>query len=67
MKLQWAAVLLSILCTTLRAFNVGYNAQLYLISCIPYMVFALTSQEQTQRLLNWFYLAIALIGVLRWK
>lgn len=61
------ASFVSIIATSLRAFNVGYNTHLYLISAACYTVMMYSETEQRNRILNGFYLLLALVAVYRWR
>ena len=63
---NWLAVFLSILCSTFRALNLGYQAKTYWISAGMQIVFLFQFKELSQRILNSFYLITNIIGALRW-
>jgi hypothetical protein len=64
--LEWTATLISITCSLFRAFNLGYQGWIYLISICANLIFATYATKKSQMLLNVFYIATALIGVYNW-
>jgi len=65
-SLEWVAVVISIACSTFRAFNLGHQAATYVLSAMCYVIFIYYLQG-AQRVLNLFYLATAVVGAWRWK
>lgn len=64
--LEWTATLISIACSLFRAFNLGYQGWVYLISIGANLIFATYATKTSQMMLNFFYIATALIGVYNW-
>lgn len=65
-SLEWLASVISIACSLFRAFNLGYQGWVYLISIVTYLVFISYSTKRSQVFLNVFYIGTALIGAYRW-
>lgn len=64
--LLWVATLLSVFTTFVRALNIGYVVELYLLSCIAYVIMCVYERERRLIALNAFYLIMALVGAFRW-
>lgn len=66
-QIIWLATIVSVITTTLRAFNVGYNAQLYACSAVAYCIMIYHDWSDKRRVfLNGFYLVTAIVAVFRW-
>lgn len=63
---EWIASIISILCSLFRAFNLGYQGWVYLISILTYGIFICYATKKSQVILNVFYIGTALIGVYSW-
>lgn len=65
-RLEWFASFVAILSSTLRAFNVGYQNLTYIVSILAYCVFLYYAKKPSQKFVNLFYIATALIGAWQW-
>ena len=64
--IEWLASVIAIVCTTVRAFNMGYTSATYLLSCVAYIVFMISAGKKSQVWLNGFYIFMALVGAYQW-
>ena len=60
--IEWIASFIAISTSTFRAFNLGYQAESYIISIFTYIIFMIHAEKKTQKILNVFYIFTALIG-----
>jgi hypothetical protein len=65
--LLWSSAIVAIICTSMRALNIGYQRNTYLASAACYLVFAMFSSDFKQQILNGFYFCVAVGGAFRWK
>jgi len=65
-SIEWIASFIAISTSTFRAFNLGYQAESYIISIFTYIVFMIYVEKKTQKILNVFYILTAIIGAYRY-
>ena len=66
----WICVAFSIFTTTIRALNIGFQKETYILSSLTYIPLiydAWLSNSNQNFVLNGFYLLISLLAVYRWS
>ena len=63
--IEWVASFIAITTSSFRAFNLGYQAESYILSIFTYIIFMKYAEKKTQKILNLFYILTAVIGVYR--
>ena len=65
----WLGTFISIITSIVRALNIGYQKEMYILSslsCLPLIYNSYQMNSNQLIILNVFYLIIALMGVYKW-
>ena len=66
----WIPTIFSILASTFRSLNWGYQKESYMVSvlcCIPFLYENIQKANKHQAVMNGFYMITASIGAYRWS
>ena len=63
METKWFFVMVTVLTTTWRAFNLGYQSRTYAIGAVCNSYFFYINKDSSQKILNALYICTSLIGM----